>query len=156
MRAVRTAGAGLTFMVGPTLALGLLLAGCFGYVPVTGDDPTPGSSVRLRLSNPAAVELSDRVGHVVRSVEGPLVGATADSLAVDVGWRALYAGTVFEGRRDTLSFHRTEVLEMDERKLSRTRTGLLGAGFIAAAILVIRSLSGGGSVGSSGNGGNPI
>lgn len=156
MRAVRAAGAGPTLVVGPALALVLVFVGCFAYVPVTGEDPSTGSDVRLRLSNPAAVELSDRVGTVVRSVEGPLVGATPDSLVVDVGWRALYAGTVFEGRRDTLSFHRTEVLEIDQRQLSRTRTGLLGAGFIAAAILVVRSLSGGGSEGSPGNGGNPL
>jgi hypothetical protein len=137
---------------GLALLLVALATGCYAYVPMVGEDPSPGEDLRVRLATPAAVELSDRVGRPIRAVEGPLVQLTPDSLTVDVGWGAIYAGTVFEGRRDTLQFHRSQVLEVDRREFSRTRSGILAAGLIAVAILAFRSISGGGEARDPGNG----
>jgi hypothetical protein len=133
-----------------------VLAGCYAYVPVVGEDPAPGDDVRFRLAAPAAGELSDRVGRPIRAVEGPLIGLTPDSLRLDVGWGAIYAGTVFEGRRDTLQFHRSQVLEVDRKEFSRTRTGILAAAFGAVVVLVIRAISGGGQGEPTQNGDLPF
>ena len=133
--------------LGPALVLLLLafgLSGCFSYQAVLDGNPEPDSEVRLRLSAPAAVALSERTGRTVRSVEGVLLQSTPDSLTVDVRWGAIYAGTPFEGRRDILAFHRSEVVEIDRREFSRVRTGIVAGGLTAAALLILRSFTGGG------------
>jgi hypothetical protein len=128
------------------------MTGCYTFVPLVGQDPAPGEEVRLRLAAPAAQELSERMGVPVRSVEGPLVGIGPDSLVVNAGWGALYSGTVFEGRRDTLQFHRSQVLEVDRKELSRTRSAIVGAALIAGAVLLFRAVAGRGDPGDPGGG----
>ncbi|TVR64280.1 MAG: hypothetical protein EA422_07175 [Gemmatimonadales bacterium] len=157
---LRRAGPGPSGL-GPALAVGLLavgLAGCFSYQPVLDANPEPDADVRLRLAAPAAVTLSERTGRSIRSVEGTLLAATPDSLTVEVRWGAVYAGTPFEGRRDILAFHRSEVLEIDRREFSRTRTGIVAAGLTGVALLILRSfLGGGGDAGGVGPGdGDPL
>lgn len=129
---------------GLVLLLLFPLSGCYSYVPVLGDGLAPGDDVRLRLSAPTATTVSERVGRPIRSVEGPLLAFTSDSLQVDVGWGAIYAGTVFEGRRDTLQFHRSQVLEVDRREFSRVRTGLTAVALTTGAVALIRMITGGG------------
>ncbi|MEX2467338.1 MAG: hypothetical protein WD995_10540 [Gemmatimonadota bacterium] len=100
--------------------------------------------MRLRLSAPTAEQVTQRVGRPIRSVEGDLLGFGPDSLSVDVGWGAVYAGTVFEGRRDTLQFHRSQVLEVDRKEFSRVRTGVAAAAFTAGIVFLIQAITGGG------------
>lgn len=96
------------------------------------------------LSNETSLRLSQQVGQTVRSVEGTVLAIRADTMQVDVAWRALYAGTRFEGARDTIDFHRSEILQVDRRELSRTRTALAIGGAIAALVAVISGVSSGG------------
>ena len=123
--------------------LALVLSGCYTYTPVIGEPPAPGDEVQLRLSTGAAVELSERVGQPVRSVRGEVLGADDNSLRVSVRWGAIYAGTPFEGRQDTISFREEDVVEIDRRELSWTRTGLLAAGTVAGVAILFGSLEGG-------------
>jgi hypothetical protein len=146
------ASASPALRVGLALALFFTLSGCYSYVAMVGEDPGPGDEVRLRLSAVAAEDLSNQVGRPVRSVEGHFIGLTSDSLRVDVGWGALYAGTVFEGRRDTLQFHRAQLLEVDRKEFSRTRTGILVGALAAVAVVAFRSISAGGRGRDTGNG----
>ena len=131
------------------LALLLLasLGGCYSYQAVLGNDLAPGDPVRLRLAAEPSQRLSDRIGSTVRSVEGPLVRVTPDSLRVSVGWGAYYAGTMFEGRQDTLQFHRSEVLEVDRREFSRVRTGVVVAAVTTAIVVFFKSINLGGQGG---------
>lgn len=124
---------------------------CYRYAPLLGEPPVPGEEVRLRLSGTAAAELSDRVGRSIRSVEGNVLAGTPDSVVVDVGWGAVYAGTVFEGRRDTLRFGADQVLEADRKEFSRARTAGLTAALVAVVVVLFRSIAGGGG----GTGGDP-
>jgi hypothetical protein len=148
-------GASPVLWTGLAFFLLVLLPGCYSYAPILGEPPSPGEEVRLRLSGATAAELSERVGRPIRSVEGTVVRVERDSLAVDVGWGAIYAGTVFEGRRDTLTFHEDQILEADRKEFSRLRTGALGVGAALVVIAVIRSLSAGGDVPPPDNGGPP-
>lgn len=137
-------GASPVLWAGLAIVSLLGLTGCYSYQPVIRDDLSPGDPVRLRLSAAAAEELSDRVGLPVRSLEGPLLRMTPDSLRVETGWGAYLAGTVFEARRDTLQFHRNQVLEVDRRDFSRVRTGILIAALAAVGVAIIQSIGGGG------------
>lgn len=138
------------------LALAGLLA-CYSYRPLVGELPAPGDEVRVRMSMETAAAVSARVGHPLRSVQGTVLSANPDSLRLDVGWGALFAGTPFFGRRDTLSFSERDILELDRREFSRGRTALLGAGAIAVIAAVIRGFqSGGGNNGDTGNDTDPF
>lgn len=137
----------------PVLRTGLALlfltalGGCYSYQAVLGDDLRPGDPVRLRLASEPAQRLSAQVGSAVRSVEGPLLRATSDSLRLSVGWGAYYAGTMFEGRQDTLQFHRSEVLEIDRREFSRVRTGVVVAALTTAIVVLFKAIDLGGQAG---------
>ena len=143
------------------LALALLLgflatSACYRYAPLLGEPPAPGAEVRVRLSGGAASELSDRVGQPVRSLEGAVLASSPDSLVLDVGWGALYAGTMFEGRRDTLTFRSDQVLEVDERAFSAVRTTGVAVALAAVILAIFRTMAGGGGgSGGDGTGGTP-
>ncbi|TVP48492.1 MAG: hypothetical protein EA350_03245 [Gemmatimonadales bacterium] len=139
------------------LLLLVSVTACYRYSPLVGESPRPGEEVRLRLSGAASAELSDRVGRPIRSLEGRVLASPADSVVVDVGWGAIYAGTVFEGRRDTISFGREQLLEVDRKELSRARTTGLAAAMAVAVVAVFRALGTGrgGSGGDPGGGGPP-
>lgn len=143
---------------GAVALVGLLaLSACYSYVPMVGETPAPGEDVRVRLSQTRSVELSERTGHPIRSLEGKVFRVAPDTLVLDVGWGSIYEGTLLAGRRDTLAFHQPDLLEVDRRELSRGRTALLGAGLAAAVVLIVRGLSGGGSGDGPGNGnGSPF
>lgn len=131
--------------VGLWLMFPLLLAGCFSYAPIPEDGVTPESEIRVRLSATASDQLSTTTGRSVRTLEGRVVALPADSIRLDVSWGAVYAGTPFEGRRDTLSLHRSQVLEVEERQFSRARTGVVAGGLAAGVLLLLRSLTGSGA-----------
>jgi hypothetical protein len=131
--------------VGLWLILPLVFSGCFSYAPIHEEGLTPESEVRVRLSATASDQLSTTTGRSVRTLEGRVVALPSDSLRLDVAWGAVYAGTPFEGRRDTLSLHRSQVLEVEERQFSRTRTGVVAGGLVAGVLLVLRSLTGSGT-----------
>lgn len=143
----------LSAVASPVLRTGLALlllaslGGCYSYQAVLGDDLSPGDPVRLRLASEPAQRLSDRVGSAVRSVEGPLIRISPDSLRVGVEWGAYYAGTMFAGRQDTLQFHRSEVLEVDRREFSRARTGVVIGALTAAIVVLFKSIDLGGQGG---------
>jgi hypothetical protein len=124
-----------------------VLGGCYTYQAVLGEDLGPGDPVRLRLASEPAQRLSARVGSAVRSVEGPLLRTTPDSLRLSVTWGAYYAGTMFEGRQDTLQFHRSEVLEVDRREFSRVRTGVVVAALTTAVVVLFKAINLGGQAG---------
>ncbi len=154
LSSLRAKGAGpIHSRIGPALfvVLGLGLSACHSYVPLVGVGPSPGDALRLRLSNAKSVEISERVGSPLRSVEGTLVRVRGDSLEVDISWGAVFVGTVFEGRRDTLSFRSPDILELDRREFSRTRTGLLLGSIAAVIVMIVRSISGGGDPGQPGD-----
>lgn len=149
-------GKGRAVLLGWGVPLGLLLlSACYTYAPVVGGSPSPGDDVRIRLAQEPATRISERTGRTVRSLEGKVFRVAPDSLVLDVGWGAVYAGTVFEGRRDTLAFHDRDLLEVDRKEFSRGRTALLGAGFVAAIVLVVRGVTGGGGDTDPGNGNGP-
>lgn len=145
-------------VLGAVVPLGLLvLSACYTYAPLVGENPGLGDDVRVRLSQAEAVRVSDMTGRPIRTLEGRVFRVASDSLTLDVGWGAVYAGTPFAGRRDTLSFHERDLLELDRKELSRGRTALLGVGLVAAIVMIVTSVTGGGSGDGPGNGnGDPF
>jgi len=154
MRVQRPAGGSWrALLCGALVLFGLpTLAACYTYVPVVGETPSPGEQLRVRLSQEQTIRLSEMTGQTIRTLDGRLFRAEPDSLILDVGWGAIYAGTMFEGRRDTLAFHVQDLVEVDRRELSRGRTALVSAGLVAAMVMIVTSIRGGADTGGPGNG----
>lgn len=130
-------------VVGGSILLLATAAACHSYRPMIDEAPAPGDDVRIQVASETAAQLTERVGQPVRRVRGTVLDSgPGEGLTVDVGWGALYAGTPLEGRRDTITFRPDEVLEVDRRELSRLRTGLLGAGAMAAVVAIFRGFQG--------------
>lgn len=144
-----------------TIASGLLalfvFSGCYTFTPVptpAPDEPPVGDHVRVWLAAPAAQRLSDRMGQSIRRVEGtvllppPVDGSTnPETLRLEVGWGAIYAGTALEGRRDTLTLGGADLLQIEQREISWTRSALVGLAGTVLAVLLLGAFTGGDSGG---------
>lgn len=128
------------------------LTACYSFQPAVGGGVEPTEDVRVRLSHEQALELSEMTGRELRSLRGRVLRAEEDSVTLDVGWGGVYAGTVFEGRRDTLSFHRRDLVEIDRREFSWVRTALVAGGVGVALGILVGQIAGGGGGNGSGNG----
>lgn len=133
----------------PRLLLALLVAGalpaCVQYAPLAGDLPGPGDEVRLRIDPEAGSRLSARSGRAPQVIEGRVteVSSVDDSLRVLVPWGAAWAGTPMEGRRDEISLHPGEILGVERKEVSRSRTALAAGGLAATAFVLARYALGG-------------
>ncbi len=125
-------------------------AACYEYIPVA-ETPAPGQRVRARLTIEGAVRQSELLGEPLRSVEGAVVEANGDHLALDVV-RAR-GQTSFQNfvLKDTFLIPRNELQAVELRRLSTWRSVALGVGIGAAALLAIdRVVSAGGNETSDG------
>lgn len=140
-----------------TTLLGLLGAqGCFTYVATEPGALVTGEERRVILHPEASRRLSGEWGREMPYLEGRIVELTLDSVAVSIpaaGWE--HRGTPFEHARQVVVVPRPEVLEFQERQLSRSRTALLVGGVGVGLALVVTQLfdvTGGSSENGSGNG----
>jgi hypothetical protein len=122
-----------------------LLAGCYTYSPIEPASIQPGTSVRARVTGAAADRLVPLLGTTSgRLVRGRLVDSRADTMIVEV---PTVLGATVGGTMETLhqrvSIPRTDLLELETRRLDRVRTTAV-AGSIALVVgaVVIKSLTG--------------
>lgn len=117
----------------PILAT-LLLTGCFSYIPVEPAEVEPGLSVRARVNPAAGARLAPLLGATdARLLDGTVITNASDTLIVEVP--TVLTDTREFGRtpNQRLSIARSDLLELEVRRLDRTRTSLVAG---AAAIVV--------------------
>lgn len=122
----------------------VFVTGCYTFQPVVGHRIDPGTRIRIHLSDEGSARISGQVGQPVSSLDGRVVSVRSDTLLVTVAWGGLYAGTPFEGRRDTLAINHEEIFRMERSRFSAGRTTLLGLGLVGLGALVIDWLAGDG------------
>jgi hypothetical protein len=117
----------------------MMSQGCFTYRATSVPALEPGEEVRVTLSEqgsrvvlPGALE--------ARRVEGRFTESTTDTLTISVWIGAAYRGTPFESTYQRVDLSRLEVLAVENRQLSKTRTGLLVAGVAAIIVTMIDQL----------------
>jgi hypothetical protein len=136
-------------------ALLLAAAGCYAYAPVDPVAVRPGTGVRVRVSGAGADRLAPLLGtgHT-RVLSGTLVDARADTMIVQVPTvvQAGVAGSL-ETLHQRVSIPRSDMVELETRRLDRLRTGLAAgsAAFLIASV-VARALEGDRGSDSPGNG----
>jgi hypothetical protein len=120
-----------------------LLTACYVYAPIEPAAVSPGTSVRARVSVAGAQRIAPLLGTAdARVLDGTLVDVRPDTMIVQVP-TVLQAtvGSSRETLHQRLSIPRSDLLELETRKLDRTRTGIV-AGSVALIVgtIVIRSL----------------
>jgi hypothetical protein len=127
------------------LSAALLFSGCFAYLPVTEPGQLePGLSVRARVSPAAGARIAPLLGATdARRLDGTLITQSTDTLIVEVP--TVMTDTREFGRtpNQRVSILRSELLEIEVRRLDRVRTAVaVGSAAIIAGTLLARSLKG--------------
>lgn len=134
----KRASVDLGFRVAGVLVL-IVLPACFRYVPLDPAMVRPGEDVRLVVSYDPQQGSNNLAALPAQSVEGELVRAGDDSVAVSIWIGRDYRGTPFESTYRTFTVPRRDVLRIERRKLSKWRTGLIAIGAaVGIAVLVDR------------------
>lgn len=138
------------------ILLAFFPASCYSYQALP-ETPSPGSSVRVRLTARGALEMSDVTDEARRTYEGDLVGAGRDTVTISM--LQSRAQAEFDTRRtlrNHLAIPRTYVEALEQRTLSTAKTSLViagGAGLIAAIVVGLTSGGDGGSPDDGGQNG---
>lgn len=134
-----------------------LQTACYTYAPSFGGAPASGSSVALELSDQGRVDLGDQMGAGVTRVEGTVTG-----IGDSVYHLRVYGVTTTDGQASHWTGERVDVRQSDvsrvyQRSFSRGRTftAVLAAVAAVTAIIVTRSLTGGGTMSTDKPGGPP-
>ena len=128
----------------------LALGGCYVYTPV--QTPTPGTEVRVEVPLRSAAQGRSPQGSAV--LEG-IVVSSGETLVLETRNRQ-QAGFMQEMLLvDTVRMATDDLIRLDARSFSGTRTAVFTAGLVAGVVLVatgITSLVGGDEGGEPGNG----
>ena len=115
----------------------LALSGCYTYVPVNGDLPPSGKEVRAHLRPARSFAVGEITVENVTRVDGIMYIRTADTIGVWSNWFYTAMGTRFFGSRAVVYIPRSEIPQLDVRKLHAARTvgalavgAVLGVGFL--------------------------
>src|SRR5689334_20158681 len=114
---------------------------CYNYVPVSLGTVGPKEDVRVRVTDAAAVRLSETLGAVSNEIDGAIARQGSDSIAVGVSIARAYRGTTIGTTTQLLSLGRSEILDVRKRQFSRGRTVLLAAGTVGGFGLLAAGIS---------------
>jgi len=125
-----------------------VLCGCYESVPVQLNSVQPGTKIRVTLTDAGADSLARYIGPGVERVDGKLINTTDDKLAVGVTSIAMKSGQDQYWKGETVAIPRAALATVQERRVNKPKSLLLG-GILVAALASLR-LSG--VVGGNGNG----
>jgi hypothetical protein len=128
------------------LGIPLIAAGCYTYAPIEPAAARPGDGVRARISAQAATRVAPLLGTgETRVLSGKLIENGASGLIIEVpAVVEVGVGSSMQSLYQRLSIARSELVELEARRLDRFRTGALtAAGVAVVAGAVIKAASGG-------------
>jgi hypothetical protein len=133
-----------------SIAIALLiphLTGCFQYVPANPSVIPNGGQVTVSITDRGRVALTEPVGPGVRRLEGNLVQSTDTSLVLSVTTvEYLDLGVPVKWRGERVEVSRDYVAEVQERRLSRSRTWIMtGLVVVGVALTTLITITGAGS-----------
>lgn len=135
------------------LAVALFAAGCYSYIPV--EQPSPGTTVRIRVPVTSAVQNPNRAPETF-DVEGTVL-SSGDSLVMVTETRRELGQFRVVSDTDTIRVARAGLLAVDEQVLSKPKTFGLTAVVTGGAIgLLVLALDAAGGGDPAGNGGDPV
>jgi len=125
----------------------VIVGGCYSYVAVGGTTPSDGADVQFELAAPRDVVLQDVTVHGITALQGRLLGASSDSVALAVVRLWGLEGRSYEATRIGVSLPRQDIATVREKRISPARSGLAiaaGSAGVVGMILGVRGLFGSG------------
>jgi hypothetical protein len=110
-----------------------MFGGCYRFDPTIPGTVSPETEMRLELTPLASLTLTPSIGTNVSALDGFLVDAGADSIALRVVRAAHPAGEDTPWRGERVAFPRSFVANFGVKKLSVARSILLGTSVTVAA-----------------------
>lgn len=136
------------------VALLLLLTGCYSYATAPIGAPGRGSGVRAHLTAPESFDIGEITVQNVVQVEGEVVTWDDDTLTLSAMLLESGSGQEFLGKGYTVYVPRQQIADLEQKKISSARTGLVvGAGIVVAALTGALMAGGVGGGDGPGNGG---
>lgn len=131
-----------------------VLCGCYESVPIQLNSVQPGTKIRVTLTDAGTDSLARYLGPGVQTVDGKLISTDESKLSVGVTSISMRSGQDQYWKGETVAIPRTALATVQQRKVNKPKSLLLG-GVLIAALASLR-LSGvvGGNSGGSGSGGH--
>lgn len=121
------------------LAALLSSGGCFSYVAVPVTAVPAKEDVRVMITNDAGARLVKELGIYTTTLDGEFA-THGDSVSVTVPIVREYRGQLLEGANQSLFLARSEVVQVQQRKISKPRTVLAGAASVAVFVALVKSI----------------
>ena len=115
-----------------------LLAGCYQYVPSARSDLPPATPISVELSPRGTLNVANKIGDNVVTVEGNVTEASNSSLTLAllaVRRRGETAPSTWSGESITLA--PDDIYQVKRRQLSRSRTTLASVALGAASVGIV-------------------
>jgi hypothetical protein len=130
-------------MINPRIACGAVLvfcAGCYTYIPIQPEAVSAGTEVRARITAAQAERFREVFPMERRLLEGRFVEGDGSSLMLEVPTARREMARGLEMLHQRLSIPRSEVIEIEEKRLDRKRTGAaaFGTGLVFVYVLINR------------------
>jgi hypothetical protein len=130
------------------------LGGCFSYADIPpASAPPQASAVRVRLSRPMDFPISDVTVRDVVQLDGEVVEVRDTAMRLSVFGLRSQTGFGVPANGETVLFPRTAVVELQQKRISPLRSGLVAALIVALGFAVKESGVVTGSGGNPGGGG---
>lgn len=136
------------------LLAAFLLSGCYTYVPTGMTLPAQGKPVRVFLSTPQDVRLSDLTANDVVVIDGELIGTSDEQVALSAWWVKSRSGYETLGQGETVTIPLSHLEGVRQKRLSVLRTAAVtGLAFLVSTVTIAYVARGGGEPGPGDNGG---
>jgi hypothetical protein len=125
-----------------SLLLAAALAGCYRFTPAEVTSLSPGTSVRLHLTDDGAAAMAPYVGPRMESLDGILTECAGDSVVVmRLEQTMSRGGAVTEWNGESVSVPRRAIAGAQRKSRSPQRTAIVAAGGVAAIVAIAAGIN---------------
>ena len=146
--------------IASALAAALMLQqGCYNATPVVGAATLPAGLVTIQVNDRGRLLVGNKLGSLVDKVVGRIVHADSVNIEVAVETAQDARGSFARWGGEKFTIPREGIGTMNEKKVSRWRTGLLLGGIVVGLIVGLLTINGsafGGDGSPPSGGGEPI
>ena len=133
-----------------------LLCACYESVPIELSRVTPGTKIRISLTDAGADSLARYLGPGVETIDGKLISSTETGVSLSVSQVAMKSGQDQFWKGETVVIPRYSLATVQARKINKPKSLLLGGVFVVAlASLRLSGVVGGNGGGRGGGVGGP-
>ncbi|HKO17163.1 MAG TPA: hypothetical protein VJU87_13075 [Gemmatimonadaceae bacterium] len=142
-------------MAGVALVLSLAASGCYSYVLIPVDQLSVGQPVRARISGAQAERLEPVLGDNGRELDGKLLEKQDSGIVMAVSSAIGAESGVYTRAYQRIAIPRSELEEVEIRRLDHLKTGVAIAGGVVAVSAIFAAASGAIDLGTGQGKSNP-